>query len=506
VPKPMRRATQLAPFALLKTALSPLGMKRATARVAANQLLKLLERSDDRSLIRLTKVAEKVARTSHHRAQMQQLRELFENKHPALDLVRRLSTQLHPNCRRSLIEALTVNATWIGSVERKRFRDAHGVQPPTLMVISPTMRCNLDCTGCYAGKYPRQGDHLDLATIDRVINEAKQMGTYFFVISGGEPFVRRDLFELYESHPDCAFQIYTNGTLIDDKVVERLAELGNVGLAISLEGWQEETDARRGEGVYQQVMATMDRLREAGVFFGFSATSTRRNVHVYLQERFIDHMVEKGCLFGWFFMFVPVGKDDDLDLMLTPQQRDQIRSWTMEIRRQKPIFVADFWNDGCLTDGCMAGGQLYLHLNYRGDVEPCVFMHFAQDNIKDIYARGGTLGDALKSDFFCAVRERNRKHKNRLQPCMIVDHNQWLEEAVKQGKAHATHPGAEAIVTTHRDAVRAWSREYAKLADAAWESGEYDWAKKDEQDLWATARTRGDEDVHMWGEEDAAPA
>lgn len=496
--KPLIRRRLIAPLTFLRTALSVAGVKRATARFTAHQLLKLLERSDDASLIRMTRLAERLAPISHYKAQMRQLRELFEQGHPALELTRKLVTQLHPNCRNSVVEALGINATWMGHLDRETFAKKHGFFPPFLMVISPTMRCNLDCVGCYAGLYPRRGDSLDLETIDRAVTEAEEMGVRLFIISGGEPFVRKDLFELYERHRGSWFQIYTNGTLIDDETVDRIIELGNVAPAISIEGWEEQTDARRGAGVYRRVMESMDRLREAGALFGFSATATSRNVDVYLDERWIDHMIAKGCLFGYFFMFVPVGKDDDLSLMLSPQQRNALRAWSMEIRRRKPVFVADFWNDGCLTDGCMAGGQLYLHLNYRGDVEPCVFMHFAQDNLKDLYANGKGLADALKSDFFCAVRKRNRKHKNRLQPCMIVDHTHWLREAVAEGHARPTHPGAEAILTGHFDGLRNWSCEYARLADAAWESGEYDWAKKDDQELWATAKTRGEADVHSW--------
>jgi len=454
--------------------------KTGALRVFASQMLpSLLARTSDESLVRLTHILEKVARTPYHRKQLRQLRELFYRGHPALELGRRF-LRLNPNCRKQIISGLGVNATWIGDQKRKDFWRREGVFPPFLIVISPVMRCNLRCLGCYAGEYPRGDDPLDFASLDRIVTEAKEMGTYFITISGGEPFLRPDLLDLYEKHDDCVFLIYTNGTQIDDRVVERLAKCGNTAPAISVEGWEEQTDARRGKGVYRKVMETMDRLHQAGLFFGFSATATRRNADVYLQNEFYDFMIKKGCIFGWFFLFVPVGQDSSVDLMITPQQRDRLRAKSMEIRRTRPVFIADFWDDGGLTDGCMSGGTLYFHINYRGDLEPCVFVHFAQDNILEVYKSGGHLWDVLKTPLFCKMREVNRRDPNRLRPCCIIDHNEWLEEAIRESGARPTHPGAEEIIGRLAPQLREWAAEYRKYADHAWyESGEYDWAKVD---------------------------
>jgi MoaA/NifB/PqqE/SkfB family radical SAM enzyme len=453
--------------------------KTGAVRVFASQMLpSLLARTSDESLIRLTSIFEKVARTPFHKNQLRQLRELFRRGHPALELGRRVLS-LHPNCRKHIISGLGINATWLGDQKRKEFWKREGIFPPYLIVISPLMRCNLRCLGCYAGNYPRSDDPLDFSTLDRIVTEAKEMGTYFITISGGEPFLRPDLLDLYEKRDDCVFLIYTNGTKIDDKVIERLVKCGNTAPAISVEGWEEQTDTRRGKGVYRQVMETMDRMREAGLFFGFSATAARHNAEVYLQSEFYDFMIEKGCLFGWFFIFVPVGQDSTTDLMITPEQRSRLRAKTMQIRRTKPLFVADFWNDGALTDGCMSGGTLYFHINYRGDLEPCVFVHFAEENILHIYQRGGHLWDVLKTPLFCKMREVNRRDPNRLRPCCIIDHNEWLEEALRQSRARPTHDGAEDIIRRLAPGLREWSEQYRKYADYAWyESGEYEWAKK----------------------------
>ena len=456
----------------------------AAVRYLATHVAHLLAaKATDERVVLLTHVLERVARKERHKAQLRAVRTMIEEDHPAAEIARRVLA-LHPTVRDRFIDALGINATWLGDGQRKEFAREHGVYPPFLIVISPTMRCNLNCLGCYAGNYPRETDPVPFATLDRIIEEGKEMGVYFYTISGGEPFVRKDLLDLYDKHHECAFLIYTNGTCLDDRTVARLQQCGNAAPAFSVEGWREQTDFRRGRGVYDRVMASMDACREAGLLFGFSATATRQNAEVYLDDEFYEHLAAKGCLFGWFFMFVPVGKDSTTDLMVTPQQRDQLRRKVSGMRRRAPMFVADFWNDGCLTGGCMSGGTLYMHINYRGDIEPCVFMHFAEENILDLHARGGKLWEVLDTPLFRNVREVNRKDPNPLRPCPIMDHNEWLASALDKSHAHPTHEGAEDIVGRLAPDVRAWAEEYGKLADQAWyHSGDYEWAQKNDT-LW----------------------
>jgi len=450
--------------------------KVAAIEGAVFRLLASASRQSDRTLIWLTHLLERVPRTEFQRQQLRQLRHLFEHKHPAIETARRAFTQLHPNYQRRLIANLFVGATWLGEATRREFAEREGFRPPYLLAISPTMHCNLRCIGCYAGGYPWQ-DYLSFETLDRLLTEAKEMGMRFFVVTGGEPFVRKDLFDLYEKHNDCSFLIYTNGTLITDQRIEQMVKLGNIGPAISLEGFKQETDTRRGEGVFDKIMESMDRLREAGVLFGFSGTVTRHNVDAFTHPDFIDLMIEKGCLFGWMFIYIPIGRNPDLELRPTPEQRDRMRRWSLGVRRSKPIFVADFWNDGCLTGGCMSGGTLYCHINYRGDIEPCVFMQFKSHNLVELYQQGKTLKDALNSPLFQRVRCINRQDENKLRPCPIIDHNEWLAEVIQETGAQPSYPGAETIITDLAEGVREWAHEYAKLADRAWNSGEYDFFK-----------------------------
>ncbi len=289
------------------------------------------------------------------------------------------------------------------------------------------MKCNLRCYGCYAGDY-KKGEDLDFEIVNRVINEAKDIGIFFFVISGGEPNTWPYLIEMLETHSDAMFQIYTNGTLIDDKTADEFARLGNAIPCISVEGFEKETDDRRGEGTFRKISDAMDRLRERGVIFGFSATATRENNEFIVSDEFLDYYNDKGVFIGWYFNYIPIGKKPDLDLMPTPEQRNYRRKRIIEVRDTKRMVVADFWNDGVLTDGCLAGGHTYLHIISTGDVEPCVFYHFAADNIKE-----KSLEEVLESPFFKAFRNKRPYNENLLMPCTIIDNPQILRDAVKEG-------------------------------------------------------------------------
>jgi len=352
---------------------------------------------------------------------------------------------------------------WSASV-RDRISKELGVHVPHVLLVDPTEACNLRCKGCWAGAY--EVHSLPFERLDRLFTEAQELGIRWIVLSGGEPFAYKRLLELVERHPDMVFMAYTNGTLIDDEVADRLAELGNFSPAISLEGFREATDARRGEGVFDKVMAAMDRLTERGVIHGASVTVTRHNVQELFSDEFIDLLIDKGCAYVWSFHYVPIGRDPDPSLMLTPEQRSWLVHRVRELRATKPIFIADFWNDGHAVGGCIAGGRQYLHINAKGDVEPCAFVHFATANILEC-----SLVDALKSPLLAAFQARQPFNENHFAPCPIIDNPQALREMVAQSGAYPTHPGAETVlegpIAEHLDQLSArWRAEADRLEEA----------------------------------------
>ena len=377
--------------------------------------------------------------------------------------LKKASARISPEVRKKVVMNLINNAMIQGQPKRKAFLEKYGITPPNHLVISPTMKCNLKCYGCYAWQYSKKED-LPYDVCNRIIDEANDIGLYFFVITGGEPFVWENFYDFLERHNDSFFQIYTNGTMITDDVAKRLAKLGNAVPCISVEGFEKETAARRGDQTWPKIMSAMDALRENGVLFGYSVTATRPNNDLVVSDEFVDFFVEKGCFIGWYFNYIPIGREPNMELMPTPEQRDFRRKRILEIRKTKDIIVADFWNDGNLVNGCMAGGKNYLHVNVNGDVEPCVFVYFAADNIKE-----KSLAEVLTSPFFMAFRKRQPYTENHLRPCTIIDNPQVLRDIVAETGAYSTHEGAETIVTDLAKQLDAYSCAYAKIADKVWE-------------------------------------
>jgi len=325
------------------------------------------------------------------------------------------------------------------------------------------MKCNLKCYGCYSANY-RKKDILNARTIDRIFREGKEIGMYYVVVSGGEPFLRDDLLELYKEHDDMYFMVYTNATIIKRKnLVPKLAELGNVFPCISVEGFEKETDERRGKGVFRTVLDVMKQMKESGMLFGFSATCTKENNDLILSDEFIDFYISQGCFLGWYFMYMPVGRKPDISLLSTPEQRVWRRKRMLEIRRSKPILLADFWNDGPLVGGCLSGGRVYFHIAADGQVDPCVFAQFSVDSIID-----KSIIDVLHSPYFVEIRRRQKEMHNKLRPCMVIDRPQVFRDCVHAGGARASQRGGEATVTTLARALNDYARRYAELADEAW--------------------------------------
>jgi len=273
------------------------------------------------------------------------------------------------------------------------------------------------------------------------------------------------MWEIFNKYNDVAFQVFTNGTMLDEKTVDRIIRLGNVMPIISLEGSQDETDSRRGKGIHQKAMLALDYLHQANALYGFSVMVTRENVETICGDPFNQLMVEKGCYLGWHFLYMPVGRNPDINLMPTPEQREFMRTHgAARIRNEFPLFVADFWNDAPYVGGCIAAGRDYLHINSNGDIEPCIFAHFAVDNIKE-----KSLQEALSSPFFNAIRDRQPFNENLLLPCQLIDHPHIFREIYKEYHPRPTHPGAESLVTTLSDQLDTYSTKVRSMMDNAWE-------------------------------------
>ena len=321
------------------------------------------------------------------------------------------------------------------------FREQYGQNPPSFMVISPGKGCNLRCKGCYSAS-----DHtvknLAWPVFNGLVEQVHDLwGGRFVVISGGEPLCYRDqgkgLLDMAKAHPEMFFMFYTNGTLIDDAAAERMGQMGNIMPAISVEGMHEETDARRGEGVFDQVLEAFSNLRKHKVLFGISLTATKENADMLLSDEVVDfYFGEQGAFFAWVFHYMPIGRNFTLEMMPTPAQRHRLYEQAWKQIREKQVFIADFWNSGTLVGGCISSGRSggYFYVDWNGNMSPCVFVPYAPLNVNDLFADGLTINDAWshpffadmrqwQNDFGCEPKAMRKDCGNWLTPCPIRDNH-----------------------------------------------------------------------------------
>ncbi|MGI5912777.1 MAG: radical SAM protein [Syntrophomonadaceae bacterium] len=348
-------------------------------------------------------------------------------------LMKSLWTDIDDGVRRKAFENFLVNATVIGTKRQDKAMEKYGCNIPWAILLDPTSACNLHCVGCWAAEYGNRLN-MDYNTLDSIIKQGKELGVFFYIYSGGEPLVRKyDIIKLCETHNDCAFLAFTNGTLIDEKFADDMLRVRNFAPAISVEGFAEETDARRGHGTYQAVVKAMEILKKKKLPFGISCCYTRQNAEIIGSEEYIDDMIEKGAKFAWFFTYIPVGAHAVSELIATAEQREFMYHQVRSFRKTKPIFIMDFWNDGEYSLGCIAGGRRYLHINANGDIEPCAFIHYSDSNIYE-----KTLLDALRSPLFMQYHYNQPFNDNHLRPCPLLDNNGSLAEMVDKSGAKST--------------------------------------------------------------------
>ncbi len=348
-------------------------------------------------------------------------------------LVKGLYTDIDPGVRKKFFENFIINATIIGGKRQMKARDENDCNVPWAILMDPTSACNLHCTGCWAADYGNKMN-MDFNTLDSIIEQGKKLGTYMYIYSGGEPLVRKDdIIRLCEKHNDCAFLAFTNATLIDEKFADDMLRVKNFIPAISVEGFEEETDFRRGEGTYKALTDAMELLKSKKLPFGISCCYTSKNTDVVGSEKYIDDMVAKGAKFAWFFTYMPVGAAAVPELLATAQQREYMYHQIREFRETKPIFTLDFWNDGEYIDGCIAGGRCYLHINANGDIEPCAFIHYSDTNIHE-----STLLQAYKNPLFMQYKKNQPFNSNHLRPCPLLDNPGRLTEMVEKSGAKST--------------------------------------------------------------------
>lgn len=376
--------------------------------------------------------------------------------------------------------------TYITAVER--YKKKYGELPPTFIVLSPTQRCNLNCIGCYAASGINTPATIPYPVVDRIVGEVHDLfGGRFITISGGEPFLYKSeggtLFDIYNKYNDMLFLVYTNGTVINEEAAGRLAEAANVTPAVSVEGFEKETDERRGPGTFKKILNALECLRKAGVPFGISVTATSKNVDAILTDEFYDFYFEQqGACYIWQFQLMPVGRGkDEMGLMVSPQKRLQLyRKWE-KLLAEKKYCLADFWNSGVLARGCIAYGRSggYAYVDWHGNVTPCAFIPYYVDNVHELYKNGKTLADAMFSELMKNGRKWQREYglddlkkpHNWLMPCSIRDHYEIFRKSILTKDAKPEDPNAKEALESaeYSEVLKNYDENLQGLTEKIWE-------------------------------------
>lgn len=386
------------------------------------------------------------------------------------DYVYRIIEETDKELLTNVLLTFAIDAGYIGTSTLRENRDKLKCNIPWIILMDPTSACNLKCKGCWAAEYGHHSN-LTLDEMRKIVTEAKALGTHFFMFTGGEPLVRKkDILTVTKENPDCIFLAFTNGTLVDDEFCEELKKSGNFALALSIEGTEETTDFRRGEGVYKKVVDAMAILKKHKCIFGTSICYTSKNYQAVTSDKFYDMEIEAGAKFALYFHYMPIGSDADTSLLLTPEQREHVYRTIRKKRRTrngKPIFVMDFQNDGEFVGGCIAGGRNYFHINSEGDAEPCVFIHYSDSNIRE-----KSILECLRSPLFKQYYKGQPFNDNMLRPCPMLENPQALRHIIDVTGAKSTNLTCPESADELCSKCDLYAKEWAPMAKQIWEEQE----------------------------------
>ena len=442
--------------------------ERVAFQTVLNKLIKTAQTEDAAEAANsIVNLMEKILGDSWKQESYENLRHIAE--HPDSKWARYADRIIRDTDPRILSNFL-LNAAYEGGFRgfktSEEMSEKYGCNIPWIVLMDPTSACNMHCTGCWAAEYGHK-QNLSFEVMDRVLTEGKALGIHACLFTGGEPLVRKkDIIKLCEKHKDVAFHAFTNGTLIDEAFCDDLLRVGNFFLSVSIEGFAEANDGRRGDGHFDAVMRAMDLMHNKKIPFGVSICYTSKNYLDVTSDEFLDMIIEKGCSFAWYFHYMPVGMNASTELLLTPEQRmymkDRVR-WIRDIEDGKELFAIDFQNDGEFCGGCIAGGKRYCHINAAGDVEPCVFIHYSGANVNE-----QSLLDCLRQPLFLKYHENQPFNENLLRPCPMLENPEKLQEMIRETGARSTDleapESAEHLCGKCAEYAAAW----APVADADW--------------------------------------
>jgi len=323
---------------------------------------------------------------------------------------------------------LLKSVLWQKRAAGRRARlEKKGLHVPAFMICSITGRCNLRCKGCYAHReFGGVPDELTAGRWLSLWQEARDLGVSFVLVAGGEPFVRQDVIDAIRDVPEIIFPVFTNGLLLKDETLAQVRGINNLVPVISLEGFQHETDDRRGEGVYRRLEETIGRLAANKSFFGVSLTVTEANASIVTSDEFISEVVAAGCRLFFFVEYVPVQEGTE-NLVLSFPVRSALRRRVVELREKYSALFVAFPGDEEEMGGCLAAGRGFVHINPAGNLEPCPFAPYSDANVRDV-----SLAEALRSRFLDEVRARHTLLNEGASGCALWENRELVRHLLSQ--------------------------------------------------------------------------
>jgi MoaA/NifB/PqqE/SkfB family radical SAM enzyme len=347
-----------------------------------------------------------------------------------LSFARRMLTETDP---RLLFKfAYNFGFKGIRSVELFKRRIRRGEYFPPFLFISIISGCQLRCQGCWVD-VSAPSRHLSLEDMNRIVADAKKHGNSYFGILGGEPFLHPNLFEIVESHPDCYFQIFTNGQLITDDVARRLRKAGNVSPLISIEGAAAVSDERRGRlNVLSKTLAGLQNCRKNRLITGVATSVCKTNINDLVTESWLRRLIHMGVHYVWFHTYRVVGPNPSPHLALSPEEVLKVRRFVVEMRSRLPIAIVDaYWDDQGEALCPMATGVSH-HISPYGDVEPCPVIQFAAENIR----QHGSIYQTITRSAF--LKDFRQTAAQATRGCVVLERPDLVRDLVLRHQARDT--------------------------------------------------------------------
>lgn len=433
-----------------------------------SSILKYIDKEPQKNLLKILSIVEKTFKMYPHENYVKMRNAVLDDSNSHTILAKSILRDVDHNLIKSLLLSLGVHAGFYGTKTVRANREKYKCNIPWIILFDPTSACNLKCKGCWSAEYGHSFQ-LSLDEMRSIVTQGKEMGTHFYMLTGGEPLIRKnDIVTLALENKECTFLIYTNATLIDQKFCDDVKKCGNITLALSIEGSKESNDFRRGDGAYDTTVKAMELLKRNKILFGISVCYTSKNVESVTSDEFLNDMIEKGVKYALYFNYMPVGSDGQKDLIPTPMQRKYMYMWLKRTRNGKtgkPIFVMDFQDDGEYVGGCIAGGRNYFHINSKGDIEPCVFVHYSDSNIRET-----TLLESLQRPLFQAYRKGQPFNDNHLMPCPMLENPDILRRIIKETGAKSTDHLINEDVDELCDKCVDFSKQWAPVAEELWKN------------------------------------